>query len=411
MNLDFSKYHEYIPPAFYGFIKSRKRYAILYGGRGSGKSYAATMKLLYRAFANKERFLIVRKTAHSQRGSTYQLFNDVARCFKMRGYMTFNKSLMSIVCDNGSEFIFRGCDDVSKIKSIAGITSVWIEEASELTEEDFINIDLCLREKNCDYEQILLSFNPVSERSWLKSYFFDRHVPESEIWKTTYLDNPFLPDRYGEILEELKKTNYDLYKVSALGEWGSYTGTIFSPTLVNTLDEDEDFDRKLPFVWGVDVGFSDPSVLVKVWYNESAKKIYVHQYLYENKLITANIIQKLKNIRIKSHEKIYIDNASPEVIAAIHQAGFNSLPCRKGKDSVIAGINWIKEHELFIRYEDHELVKDLQSYAWSLDREGKAIDKPNHFGSHGPDAIRYACYSEWFKQKTLQVLDRKIFGV
>lgn len=120
----------------------------------------------------------------------------------------------------GNEIILHGMDDQEKIKSIAGITSVWCEEATELEEVDFNQLELRVRGETSNYKQFIVTFNPISETHWLKGRFFDVQDNEVMTLTTTYQDNCFLDADYVKHLTERVRSNANLYKVYVLGEWG-----------------------------------------------------------------------------------------------------------------------------------------------------------------------------------------------
>jgi phage terminase large subunit len=121
----------------------------------------------------------------------------------------------------GNEIILYGMDDPEKIKSIAGITGVWCEEATELNEGDFNQLELRVRGETENYKQFILTFNPINEDHWLKKRFFDSHDSDVFTLRTTFLDNAFLDDDYKKHLKERVRLNENLYKIYVLGEWGS----------------------------------------------------------------------------------------------------------------------------------------------------------------------------------------------
>lgn len=120
----------------------------------------------------------------------------------------------------GNELICAGMDDPEKIKSIAGITSVWCEEATELDEADFNQLELRVRGETKSYKQFIITFNPISDTHWLKKRFFDAPDSETLLLNTTYKDNHFLDDDYRNHLMNRVRSNENLYKVYVLGDWG-----------------------------------------------------------------------------------------------------------------------------------------------------------------------------------------------
>ena len=203
-------------------LLSQHRYLVLKGGAGSGKSIAAVQKIILRITTErKHRILCVRKVATTLRNSIYQLFIDKFIEYGIYSEFTINKSEMRFTHQpTGNEIILHGMDDQEKIKSIAGITSVWCEEATELDEIDFNQLELRVRGETSNYKQFIISFNPISEMHWLKKRFFDTPDSDTFILNTTYKDNVFLDEDYIKHLTERVKSNQNLYKVYVLGEWG-----------------------------------------------------------------------------------------------------------------------------------------------------------------------------------------------
>lgn len=209
------------------------RYLVLKGGGGSGKSIFAGRKVLERCTSEPgHRFLVCRKVARTIRESCFkQLLGQLAEHYADCGYKA-NKSDMAITFPNGSEIIFAGLDDVEKLKSIYNITGVWVEEASELLEGDFNQLDIRLRGKTREYQQIILSFNPISSQHWLKKRFFDRTDKRAKISESTYKDNRFLNESAKRTLEAFKDTDEYYYMVYCLGMWGVTGKSVFDSRAV-----------------------------------------------------------------------------------------------------------------------------------------------------------------------------------
>src|ERR1039458_3018559 len=210
--------------AFIPFIQSTKRYGVLLGGAGSGKSRAAVQKVLIRTVTEKgHKILCVRKVAKTLRNSIYQELIDMISANGMAREFRVNKSEMRFTHESGNEILLAGMDDPEKIKSIAGITTVWCEECTDLSELDFNQLELRVRGQTQNYKQFILSFNPIDEDSWLKIRFFDNQDDDVFALKTTFLDNYFLDEEYKKHLLERVKIKENLYKIYVLGEWGRVT--------------------------------------------------------------------------------------------------------------------------------------------------------------------------------------------
>lgn len=205
------------------------RYLVLKGGGGSGKSIFAGRKVLERCTSEPgHRILVCRKVQKTIRESCFkQLIGQCAEHYPESG-CKINKSDMLISFANGSEIIFAGLDDVEKLKSIYNITGIWIEEASELAEGDFNQLDIRLRGETDYYKQIILTFNPISLLHWLKKRFFDRRDPRARTHESTYRDNRFLDEESIATLESFKETDEYYYTVYCLGMWGVTGRSVFN---------------------------------------------------------------------------------------------------------------------------------------------------------------------------------------
>jgi hypothetical protein len=187
----------------------------------SGKSVFVSQKICMRFLTeDNHKFLVIRNTATSIKDSVYQELLNTLRDWGQLYRIQINKSEHRITLDNGNEIICKGLDDEQKIKSISGITGMWIEEATELKEDAFDQLNLRIRGDKDNYIQYILSFNPISEDHWLKRRFIDTDNPDVTFVHTTYKDNFFLDDEYKRVLEEYKQTNSLYYQVYCLGDWG-----------------------------------------------------------------------------------------------------------------------------------------------------------------------------------------------
>ncbi len=195
---------------------------MLYGGSGSGKSVFASQKVLLRLVSEPgHRVLVIRKVGKTIRESLFKrLKNEIANLHLTEEF-DIKESLMSFYHrPTRNEIIATGLDDVEKLKSIETVSSIWIEEATELTENDFDQLDLRLRGHTASYKQLILSFNPIDENHWLKRRFFDTPPVDCCVVKTTFKDNTFIDADYRRVLEQKALVSPNLYRIYFLGEWG-----------------------------------------------------------------------------------------------------------------------------------------------------------------------------------------------
>lgn len=225
---------------FLPLFADEHKHLVVKGGGGSGKSIWAGNKILERCkWEPGHRFLVVRKTAKSLRESCFHQLAESARKNYAAEIARIPKGKsgdMYITFKNGSEIIFAGLDDVEKLKSIHDITGIWIEEATEITENDFDQLDIRLRGETKYYDQIIVTFNPISVNHWIKKRFFDRKdkFGRVRIHESTYKDNRFLPEKDRQTLESFKETNYYYYTVYCLGLWGVIGKTFFNARRVQS---------------------------------------------------------------------------------------------------------------------------------------------------------------------------------
>lgn len=208
------------------------RIQILYGGAGSGKSYFIVSFLIVRLMTSLlMNLLVVRNTSDSNRHSTFALFCQIIHAWNLEKLFKINKSEMVITCINGNSVLFKGLDDPEKLKSITfprGImTDIWIEEASEVSEEAFNQLNVRLRGMPDIEKHIYLTFNPISVTHWLKARFFDKKNDNVTVLHTTYKDNEFIDEGYKKELEAFRETDPYYYAVYCLGEWGVFGKTVF----------------------------------------------------------------------------------------------------------------------------------------------------------------------------------------
>jgi phage terminase large subunit len=361
-----------------------KRFVISYGGAGSSKSYTQTQHEIVRCLERKEKLLVIRKVASTLKDSVVSLFNTILSDWGLSDLCTEHIQPPYIEFENGSQILFKGLDDPEKIKSIAGITRIWIEEASELTKDDFNQLNLRLRGSN--NLQMILTFNPIDEDHWLKKHFFDTPTvrERTDIIKTTYLDNNFIDDAYKDVLESYKDIDKLYYQIYALGEWGSLTeGRVFPIWQVVDV-----FPERSGYWYGLDFGFSnDPTAIVKTMHwNE---RIYLDEVCYQTGLTNGDIADLMRSEGY-SGEIVICDSAEPKSIEELRRLGINAIGADKGKGSIMAGIDYLKRQKILVSARSKNIQKENRFYQWMQDKNGKYLQQPKDFMNHQIDAIRYA---------------------
>jgi PBSX family phage terminase large subunit len=207
----------YIP-----LIDNQSRFLPIYGGAGSGKSVFAAFKIVKRTVSESgHKFLCLRKVATTVKESVFaEIKGQISELDLDIEFLTNKTDHSFLHLPTGNMILCKGLDDPAKIKSIKGITGIWMEEATEFEEIDLDQLDLRIRGEKENYVQYILTFNPIDESHWLKKRFFDKKDPMATTCHSTYLDNHFLTVEDKERLESLKDRNQLYYDVYCLGKWG-----------------------------------------------------------------------------------------------------------------------------------------------------------------------------------------------
>ncbi len=383
------------------FWNFRGRYRICKGSRASKKSKTTALWYIYNMMkypgANT---LVVRKTFRTLMNSCYSdLCWAIERlCVQSEWHCTRNP-LEITYKPTGQKILFVGLDDPLKVTSISVPKGVlcwlWIEEAYEITDEEAFNrLDESIRGQLPDglFTQVTLTFNPWSERCWLKARFFDE-PDENILAKTTnYLCNEFLSDADHSLFEAMKK-NPKRYRVAGLGDWGVVEGLVYDNWEEKIFNIDA--IRKKDGVrsaFGLDFGFTnDPTALFCGLVDVGEKIIYVFDEMYERGLTNHEIYRRIEE-RGYRKERIIADSAEPKSIEELRQDGLLRIrKSRKGKDSILHGIQLIQQYKIYVHPRCVNFLTEISTYQWDNDRQtGRPINNPVDFNNHLMDAMRYA---------------------
>ena len=395
MPINITGVHKAVNPAFLPRLRDyNTRVNVEYGGAGSGKSHFVVQKMILKALQSQRRILVVRKVAATIRESIFALFLSLLSNVQPV-VRTVNKTDMTITLINGSQLIFKGLDDREKIKSITGIDDIVIEEATELTEEDFTQLSLRLRSSK-PQNQIHLMFNPVSKANWVYSYFFLQKQPGTVVTQSTYRDNRHLPESYVKTLEHLQHTNPAYYRIYVLGEFATLDKLVFPIIHKRIISADE--TRGLPFWCGLDFGYvNDPSALTWGRYDEPNGRIYTTGEYHKKEMTNSAIIKTVIDLGL-SKEIIIADSAEPKSIDELRRAGLRVRPAKKGPDSVISGIDFILQHELILDERCINTIEEYENYTWVKDKKtDEYINRPVDVYNHHIDGTRYGLEEYRFK--------------
>jgi phage terminase large subunit len=377
------------------------RYDIEVGSAGSGKSYYGAFKLLYRALTESasmprpHKILVVRKTQPSVRDSCFPLVKGYLNKWKI----PYHASDLNIRLMNGAHFLFKGLDDSEKIKSIEGITAIWIEEPTGIHRKDFEQLDLRLRGETGTYKQIILTFNPsTGKTSWLYQSFFLTSNPDAFVHKSTYKDNRFIDKEYIEKLEKI--TDPHFAKIYREGEWTELARAVYSDVEIRhfTIEQVKDILNKTTNVYaGVDFGFSDPNVFELL--AEIENDVYVLKEIYRTGQLNIDFAREIREI-CKTVDvdyarlPIYCEDAEPDKIKEFRTLHGLTYARPAKKKLIASGIAEVKKRHLIINDECVKAAEQIPAYSYQEDKDGNVLEEPVGFNDHTCAAVRYGVYGK-----------------
>lgn len=395
------------------FWRFKGRYKAVKGSRASKKSSTQSLKVITEIIENPNiNWLVVRKVERTLRDSCYAQLKWAIHRLKVDNFFKCSTSPLEITYKpTGQKILFRGLDDPLKVTSITvevgSLCRLWIEEAYEITSEDaFDRLDESIRGQlpKGMYHQVVLTFNPWSDRHWLKKRFFDEPSKNVLTMTTNYMCNEFLSEADLVLFEEMKK-NPRRYRTAGLGEWGIVEGLVYENWEERVFDVHEISIRpSVRSAFGMDFGYvNDPSTLFCGLVDTVAREIYVFDEMYEKGMSNEDILSKVSEMGY-SKERIKADSAEPKSIAYLRKAGLTRIrAAKKGPDSIRAGISIIQDYKIIIHPRCVNFITEISNYTWDKDKFDNAINKPIDDFNHLMDAMRYAM-EEFDGRKGVRIL-------
>ena len=395
------------------FWRFKGRYKVVKGSRASKKSSTQSLKVIMEIMENPcVNWLVVRKTERTLRDSCFAQLKWAMRQLKVERYFKCSVSPLEITyIPTGQKILFRGLDDPLKVTSITvevgALCRLWVEEAYEIMSEDAFNkLDESIRGQLPQgmYHQVVLTFNPWSDRHWLKKRFFDEPSKNVLAMTTNYMCNEFLSDADLILFEEMKK-NPRRYRTAGLGEWGIVEGLVYENWEERVFDVHEISIRpNVRSAFGMDFGYvNDPSTLFCGLVDTVAREIYVFDEMYEKGMSNEDIKERVSEMGY-SKERIKADSAEPKSIAYLRKAGLTRIrAAKKGPDSIRAGISIIQDYKIIIHPRCVNFITEISNYTWDKDKFDNAINKPIDDFNHLMDAMRYAM-EEFDGRKGVRIL-------
>lgn len=416
-----------INPRFedYLFDWDYKQY-FLVGGYGSSKSYHTGLKLILKLLEEKRKALVIREVFDTLKESCYDLLCEILDDMNLlaedntkrsrKGKVVVSKSPMEMRFPNGSRIIFKGMDKPKKLKSINGVSIVWLEECSEIKYEGYKELLGRLRTPNTTIH-FLLTTNPVGTENWTFKHFFKwqdesgkMHVilDDNKLYRKGTIvkngiyyhhslpeDNVFLPNSYIRTLDEMERYDPDLYRIARKGRYG-VNGIRVLPQveLANNVNEFKSAVRNIPrqlHFRGMDFGFETSyNALLKMAVDDRQKILYIYWEYYKNKMTDDTTADELLKVKGLVDELIIADSAEPKTIQYFRQRGFKIRPCKKFAGSRLSNTKKIKRFKkIIVSPACPNTWRELNSLTYATDSKGEMIYDEFNIDPHTFSAIWY----------------------
>lgn len=393
---------------YHPLYEDKEKFIILItGGRGSGKSFNASTFIERLTFEMTPVEKIVHQilyTRYTMVSAGMSIIPEMMEKIDLDGTTKYFKTTKTDIVNKmtKSRIMFRGIktssgNQTAKLKSIQGITTFVCDEAEEWTSEDeFDKIMLSIRKKGIQ-NRIIIIMNPCDSNHFIYKKYIEKTHKLVEIdgvqvqisthpnvlhIHTTYFDNlDNLSPEFLKEVEDMKVSNPEKYAHVVIGRWADVAeGAVFKKWGIV-----KEFPQECKKVGiGQDFGFTnDPSAAVRCGIIDN--RLYVDELFYETDMLSSAIANRLKPFSMK----VFADSQDPRLIQEIKNRGVNIYPVDKFPGSIKAGIDKIKDMELFVTERSYNIITELRKYVWDKDKDGNYINEPVDEYNHLMDAIRY----------------------
>ena len=362
-------------------LNANTRIVVNQGGTRSSKTYSLAQLIILKALQEQGKvYTICRKTLPALKSSAYRDFFSILEHHNLYNPNKHNKSELTYKLNNNLiEFISVDMPDKVRGRQRAVL---WMNEATEFTMEDFVQLSL-----RCT-ENIYLDFNPSDPYSWIYDKVMTRD--DCTFIKSTYLDNPFLPDETIKEIERLRDLDSNYWQIYGLGDMAQPTETIFRQfEIANNVPTEAQL-----IAIGMDFGYSnDPTAIVEVF--KLNDNLYINELVYSKGLTNQDIAQRLRELDITRQTEIIADSAEPKSIEELHRQNFNVKGAKKGADSINMGIDVLRRFKLHITKNSTNALNEFKYYKWLTDKNGHIVNKPaTNQQDHLIDAVRYVALNK-----------------
>ena len=373
------------------------RYRVCKGSRASKKSKTTALWYIVNMMKYPDaNLLVIRKTYRTLKDSCFTELKWAIKRLQVEAWWEIKESPLEMTyIPTGQKIYFRGLDDPLKVTSITVEKGVlcwaWLEEAYEImSESDFDTLDESIRGEVPEglFKQWTITFNPWNEHHWLKKRFFDVEDNNILAMTTNYLCNEWLDESDKKLFETMKKNNPRRYSVAGLGNWGIVDGLVYENWTERAFTLDEIKGCKT--TCGLDFGYTnDPTAFFMGFLDIENKRLYVWDEFYEKGMSNKAIHNKIVAMGY-GKERITGDSAEPKSIDELKSLKLRIKGAKKGKDSIMNGVQWIQDLEIIIHPRCTNFITEISNYTWAEDKFGNKLNKPIDDFNHLMDAMRYA---------------------
>lgn len=393
--------------------KLQKRIKVVPGGTSAGKTFGIIPILINKAILNPmlEISIVSESVPHLRKGALKDFLKIMKATNRYRDEC-YNRSFLTYTFPNGSFIEFFSADQEDKVRGPRR-NILYINECNNVSFEVYHQLAI-----RTDME-IWLDFNPTAE-FWVHTEL--KGDEDVETLVLTYKDNEALSE---SIVREIEKAKYKAFhdphvedtkplfkesniknpywanwwKVYGLGMIGSLEGVVYSNwSVIDKIPESAEL-----IGYGLDFGFTnDPTAMIAVYRFNQA--LIVDELIYKKGLLNKDIIREMLIANVDTKKKIWADSAEPKTIEEIKKAGFNIEAVKKGPDSISFGVAIVQEYQILITKSSVDTIKEIRSYIWDVDKNGKKMNIPVDNDNHSMDAIRYFAMSELKRKSKSWVL-------
>ena len=413
------------------------------GGYGSGKSYNIVEKLILKCLQEKRKILVVRNVYETIKESCFDLFKEILDTMDLlypddvqyrrkdkRVKVVAKKSPMELVFPNGSKIVFRGMDKPEKVKSINGVSIVWLEECSEISYEGYKELLGRIRTPKQSMH-FILSCNPVGKENWVYQHFFkyiddegDEVIiqDDEELYKKRTIinpnngvyyhhsvpdDNPYLPKEYIKRLDDIKTYDKILWRIARFGRFGP-SGVLVLPQF-EIAKNAKKFKKAVQAIpnalrfQGFDFGFETSyNAVIRVAVDSVKKYLYIYDEIYINHITDDKMANQPEMLRIKDElnackqakeyfNPIIADNEDPKAISYYRDQGYQIKPCHKFPGSRLSNTRKVKRfRKIICSPKCKNTIRELQGLTYKKDSKGNVIYDDFNIDPHTFSAIWYA---------------------